>query len=339
MLREVFGLQAQLLAAAFLGIRARRPGAVAEEVQKALNQDRSIVRSWLFRGTIHLVAADDLRWLLSLLGPTFARGSSSRQAQLGLTDEIKLRGVRALREILAGAGPLTRAELVDALSVRGIILERGSQAPIHLIRLAALEGHLCLGPERGDGQQSYVLLDDWIPASKEISRGEALRRLAVRYFSAYGPATIEDLAAFSGLNLSDAGEAARLARSQLRQVTVGAEPAWMARRSEISELAGTPIAVRLLPAFDAYLLGYRRRHLAVPEALQARLQRGGGWIHPLMVVNGKGVASWTLKRTGKRAVIAVEPLTPIRSAVRNGLGLEVDDISRFLDLPITLELL
>lgn len=82
-LRLVFGLQAQLLSAAYLGVRARSRGLVVDDINQALAQDRSIVRSWLFRGTLHVVAADDLRWLVRLLGPVFARGSISRQEKLG----------------------------------------------------------------------------------------------------------------------------------------------------------------------------------------------------------------------------------------------------------------
>ncbi|HEY0492355.1 MAG TPA: winged helix DNA-binding domain-containing protein [Candidatus Dormibacteraeota bacterium] len=336
-LRRVFGLQAQLLSAAYLGVRVRSRGLLVDDISRALARDRSIVRSWLFRGTLHLVAADDLRWLVRLLGPVFARGSGSRQAQLGLTGDIKARGVNALRRILAGAGPLTRGELVDRLSSAGIVLDPKSQAPIHLIRLAALQGILCLGPDRPDGKQTYVLLDDWVPASKGIKREAALAELALRYFRAYGPATIDDLAAFSGLTLSEAREAALLTRADLAHVTVAAKPAFIARQTDTSLVGNTHVATRLLPAFDTYLLGYRRRDLAVPAALQTRLQRGGGWLHPVMIVNGKAMAAWSLQRTAKRAAVRIESVGPIRRAILEGLKDEVADIARFLDVPTTLD--
>ncbi|HSO93339.1 MAG TPA: winged helix DNA-binding domain-containing protein [Candidatus Dormibacteraeota bacterium] len=330
MLRLVFGLQAQLLSAAGLGLRARSRGLVVDDISRALAQDRSIVRSWLFRGTLHVVAAEDLRWLVRLLGPVFARGSVSRQEQLGLTGDIKARGVNALRQILADAGPLTRDELVDRLFYQGIRLDPKSQAPIHLIRLAALQSILCLGPDRQDGKQTYVLLDDWLPASKTIKRETALAQLALRYFTAYGPATIDDLAAFSGLTLSEAREAALLARSELAEVTAAAKPAFIPRRTDTSLSGSRQVAARLLPAFDTYLLGYRRRELAVPAALRTRLQRGGGWLHAAMVVNGKAMAAWTLRRTGKLATVRIESIGPIRGTVLVGLKAEVADIARFL---------
>jgi uncharacterized protein YcaQ len=227
--------------------------------------------------------------------------------------------------------------LVDRLSSRGIVLDPKGQAPIHLIRLAALQSIICLGPDRHDGKQTYVLLDDWVPASREMKREAALAELALRYFRAYGPATIDDLAAFSGLTLSEAREAALLARGELADVTVAAKPAFMARGTDTSLTGSTQVAARLLPAFDTYLLGYRRRELAVPAALRARLQRGGGWLHPVMIVNGKAMAAWTLRRTGKVATVRIEPVAPIRSAVLDALKAEVADVARFLGVPTTLD--
>ena len=96
--------------------------------------------------------------------------------------------------------------------------------------------------------------------------------------------------------------------------------------------------VRLLPAFDAYLLGYRRRDLAAPPALQRRLQRGGGWLHPAVVVNGRAVAAWSLRKSGDRGLLQVEPFESITRAVRAGIEAEVADIRRFLDLPLALEI-
>jgi hypothetical protein len=97
--------------------------------------------------------------------------------------------------------------------------------------------------------------------------------------------------------------------------------------------------VRLLPAFDTYLLAYRRRDLAVPLPLQRRLQRGGGWIHPAVVVNGRAVAAWSLRQSARqRAQVLVEPSLPLSRAVRVGIDAEVADIGRFVDLRVTLEI-
>src|SRR5438067_12549225 len=135
------------MSAAGLGLRVRSAGLNAGTVRHALVQERSIVRTWLMRGTLHLVAADDLGWLLGLLGPIFAARNQTRLRQLGLDPELKQRGVAALRRILSN-GPLTRYQIVDQLRQAGINLDKKTQAPIHLIQQAAFQGLLCLGPDQ-----------------------------------------------------------------------------------------------------------------------------------------------------------------------------------------------
>jgi hypothetical protein len=333
-LRQVVGLQAQVLSAAALGMRARSTGLRAADVNHALNEERSIVRSWLMRGTLHVVASDDIRWLVQLLGPVFVRANATRYAQLGLDDDLRSRGVGAIRKILTDSGPITRYELVDRLRARRIGLNPKTQAPIHLIGLTALQGVLCVGPERDDGEPTYVLLDDWVPRARTPSRETALGELARRYFAAYGPAAVEDLSAWSGLPMAEARSAVAGAKASLTNVTIHGQPPFLLKdRAKRAPTIQTS-QVRLLPAFDTYLLGYRRRDLAVGPALQRRLQRGGGWLHPAVVVNGRAVAAWSLRRSGGRGVLNIEPSEPISRAIRAGIEAEVADIGRFLDLQL-----
>jgi hypothetical protein len=333
-LRQVVGLQAQVLTAAALGMRVRSTGLRAADVDRALNDERSIARSWLMRGTLHVVASEDLRWLVELLGPVFVRASSRRYAQLGLDDDLKTRGVAAIRKILTGSGPMTRYELLDRMRTRSMSLDPKTQAPIHLIGLAALQGVLCVGPERDGGKPTYVLLDDWVPRGRTPSRETALGELARRYFAAYGPAAVEDLSAWSGLSMAEARSAVAGAKASLTDVTFHGQPVFLLKdRAKRAPTIQTS-QVRLLPAFDTYLLGYRRRDLAVRPALQRRLQRGGGWLHPAVVVNGRAVAAWSLRRSGGRGVLNIEPSEPISRAIRAGIEAEVADIGRFLDLKL-----
>jgi hypothetical protein len=328
----VGGLQAQVLSAAWLGLRARSPGIKVADLDRALNEQRSIVRSWLMRGTLHVVAAPDFRWLLQLLGPVFVRAGASRRAQLGLTDTLESNGIAAIRRIVTDAGPLTRSELVDRLRKREINLDPKTQAPIHLIQLAALQGILCLGPDRDGGESTYVLLDDWVRPAAALPRDRALGELARRYFSAYGPATVEDLAAWSGISIAEARAAVAGANASLSDVTIQGKQGFILkdRRKRLPMPARSQ--VRLLPAFDTYLLGYRRRDFAVPALLQRRLQRGGGWLHPAVVVSGRAVGAWRLRKSGGRGHVEVELFGRISAAVRAGIETEVADIGRFLDL-------
>src|SRR5437763_4843334 len=113
--KEVCGIQAQDASAATLAVRARSVGLVVADVEQARMDDRSIVRTWGPRGTLHMLASDDIGWLLSLLGPVFVAGDRKRREELGLSEEICVRGMGIMRNVLASQGPLTRTELIERL--------------------------------------------------------------------------------------------------------------------------------------------------------------------------------------------------------------------------------
>lgn len=279
------------------------------------------------RGTLHLIASDDLGWMLGILGPVFAAGNKARHAQLGLDATTKSKGVDAIRRILSNEEPLTRYEIVDRLRRYGIKLDPKTQAPIHLIAFAALKGALCLGPDR-NGESTYVLIEDWVGKQRTLPEESALRELAQRYFSAYGPASLDDFVAWSGLPVPRARSAVSVAHTSLDEITIGGRTHFVPK-GRLRRSSGPP-SVRLLPAFDTYLLGYRSRELAVPAALQKRLQRGGGWLHPAVVVDGRAIGAWRITRTGTRAQVDIEDLERANTTIRKGIEAEIANIGRFL---------
>jgi hypothetical protein len=157
----VFGVNAQRSPAMMLSLRARIRGLEAADVLEAIDAKRSLVRIWAMRGTIHLMRAEDIPWLVSALSPRFIETARRRRIELGLSEDKLARGLEEIRAILARSGPLTRRELTDRLSEQGLVLDRRSQAPYHLIRYAALKGLVCIGPERPNGESTYVLLGKW----------------------------------------------------------------------------------------------------------------------------------------------------------------------------------
>lgn len=200
--REMCGIQAQEMQAAALAIRARSIGLVAADVEQARVQERSIVRTWAMRGTLHVLAGDDLNWLMPLVGPVFVAANRRRRMELGLDEDTCVRGIHIIRDVLAKQGPLARAEIVEQLAVHGLQIE--GQARPHLLARAALEGIICFGPDR-EREPTYVLLSDWLDSRGRgpvLSEDEAYRELTIRYLSAYGPATSQDQAAWSGLPIT-----------------------------------------------------------------------------------------------------------------------------------------
>jgi hypothetical protein len=286
------------------------------------------------RGTLHLVATEDVGWLLSLLGPIFVAAGRHRLAKLGLDEDAAARGVRAIREELADDGPSTREELVEGIRRRGVGIAPDSQAGYpssHLIRRAALEGILCFGPDH-DGAETYVLSSDWGVSGYTGSREEALARLARRYLAAYGPARPEDLATWSGLSIREARAAWTLGGDELAEVRVAGEPAWIpgGRSRAVRESAGDARIVRLLPHLDTYLLGYRNRDLVIAPRYTRRIQRGGGWLQPTVVLDGRVVAIWSYNDRGKRQSVVIEPFEELEPTIEPGLRAEAEDVGRFL---------
>jgi DNA glycosylase AlkZ-like len=332
--RRVGALQAQDPRALRLAIRARTTGVDALAVRRAFAEPGRLVVTWLMRGTLHAVPAGDLRWLLALLRPARSSGRTRRLA-LGLDDRLLDTALPAAVELLA-AGPLTRTELADRLRATGVPLGQG-QAPAHLLGVAAREGLVCRGPDR-DGEPTYVRLSDWLPGAEPVEpveRDAALARLAHRYLAGHGPAGPADLAAWSGLPLRDArtGLGALAAAGEAENVRIGGEPAY--------RLPGEPSpedrAVRLVPAFDEYLLGYRGRALALDAAYARRIQAGGGIVHPAVLVGGRIVGTWRQRRADGRLIVAVEPFRRLPRGTRAALAAEAADVGRFLGLTTRLE--
>jgi hypothetical protein len=300
--RSVVGIQAQQPRAGALAIRARTQGLTAADVTRALTDERSIVRTWVMRGTIHFVAADDVGWLHDLLAPLFLPGEHRALDKLGVPEADRPRAVEIIAEALSERGPLTRAELCERLERAGI--DTAGQKAAHLPRLAALEGHVCFGPPR-DGKDTYVLVEDWIGArGARIGREQALAQIARRYAAGHAPAEADDLAAWSGLRRSDA------------------RAGWQGAPAPSAEPPPDPPVVRLLPAFDSYLLGYRSRDLAVPADHEKQVWPGGGIVRPAIVANGLVVGTWS--RSGSR--VALEPF----GREPDGAAAEVADVKRFL---------
>jgi uncharacterized protein YcaQ len=319
LVRDIGGVQAQEPRAAALSIRVRTEGVDESDVERALTEERSIVRTWAMRGTIHLIASEDAGWLHDLLAPLAMPGQRRALDKLGVPERDRPRAVETIRTALAANGPLTRAELSERLERAGV--ETTGQRAAHLPRLAALEGHVCFGPRRG-GKDTYALLDDWLGPRDRLSRDNSLAELARRYLGAYGPAEPRDLAAWSGLPVRDARSAWTLVARELAEAGNG----WVLRRhaKRLHEEPPEPPLVRMLPAFDTYLLGYRTRATAVPGEHAKQVWPGGGIVRPTVLANGLAVATWSQRRSGKQLAIDVEPF-----GTAPDTDAEIADLRRF----------
>lgn len=326
LVRRLCGVQAQVLSAAGLALRARTTGLVAADVDRARLDERSIVRTWAMRGTLHLIAAEDVSWLVPLVASSSLPDARRRLARLGVNPDASAKAIRLIGRMLEIDGPLTRAEVAERLARRGIPTE--GQGPYHLLRLAGLEGVACFGPDRGS-EPTLVLLRDWVGSERAREGTASLGELARRYLAAHGPADPADLAAWSGLTLAGAREGWRQIESELAEVAVGNRGAWMLR-SQAGRGTRRKV-VRFLPSFDPYVLGYRSREFAVPRAHARRVHPGGGIVHPVVIADGRAVGTWDSRRRGPRVVVTITPFDRMDPSVERSLHAEARDVGRFLD--------
>jgi hypothetical protein len=308
-----------------LALRARSRGLGAREVAGALQEDRSIVRTWAMRGTLHLLTADDYHWIVTLTAETSLPGAHRRLAQLGVTGDQPARAVRAIERMLAADGPLTRAEIAERLARLGIRTE--GQAAIHLIRLAALEGVLCYGPD-GPGKPTFALVRDWLHSGRPRDRNSAPGELASRYLVAHGPAAPEDFASWSGLRAAVARAAWSQVSGTLQEVEAPGGSLWMLRSQRRAAAAS---AVRLVPAYDPYLLGWRTRQLSVPRRHQRDVFPGGGLLRPTVVADGLAVGTWAVSRRGSPSKLSIRPFSRLAPALRGAVAADAEEVGGFLD--------
>lgn len=340
LVKDLCGFQAQEATAAALAMRVRSPGLLAADVEHARVEERTVVRTWGLRGTLHLLATEDLGWLLPLLGPVFVAAGRRRREDLGLHDEIYARSLPVLRDLLANRGPSTRTEIVEKLAAHGIRLE--GQARPHFLGRAALEGLICLGAERG-AEPTYVLLSQWIDRKQmggNLPETDAYVELTRRYLLAYGPATPKDQAAWSGLPASKIKVAWQQIADELVEVDIDGRTAWMLKAQEfwLDEPGPPAPIVRLLPRFDVYLLGYHDRDLAVATQYARRINAGGGILHPTVLIDGRIVGLWKSQKKKNELAVTVEPFEPLAPQVARGMEAEVADLARFQGMQARLEI-
>ncbi|HMI81337.1 MAG TPA: crosslink repair DNA glycosylase YcaQ family protein, partial [Solirubrobacterales bacterium] len=155
---RLLAVQGQDPRGARLAVRARTSGVTAADVDRALSEERSLLITWLNRGTLHLVRSEDYPWLHALTTPPLFTSAARRLRQEGVSPEAADRGVKTIERALVEEGPLTRLQLRERLERAGT--PSAGQALIHLLFLATLRGVAVRGPMAGK-EHAYALVRDW----------------------------------------------------------------------------------------------------------------------------------------------------------------------------------
>jgi hypothetical protein len=296
--RALVAMQAQDYSSALLAIGTRLPGSSLADIERALAEHR-IVRTWAMRGTIHFLAAEDVRWILELLAPRILGSTAGRDRQLGHDADTYLRSRKLLENALQSGKQLPRDEVYAVLE-QGKISTEG-QRGYHILWQLGLQGIICFGLHVGK-QPTFTLFEDWAAQSGRPGRGAALAELALRYFNSRGPATVQDFANWAKLPLTEARSGLEANAAELQRLNQNGETYWMSKT--LSEVADATAAF-LLPAFDEYLLGYKDRSAVLAAEHANKVVPGGnGMFLPMMVLNGRIVGTW--KRTLKKKSVQIE---------------------------------
>jgi hypothetical protein len=312
---RLLAVQGQDPRGARLAIRSRTTGLSAADVDRAFTDDRSIVITWLNRGTLHLVRSEDYPWLRALTTPPLFTSVDRRLRRLGVSPGAAERGVAAIERSLASDGPLTRAQLKDRIAAARVPTE--SLALAHVLMLACIRGIAVRGPMQGK-HHAYALVRDWLGDPSPRERDGALAELARRYLAGHGPAADRDLARWAGLPLRDARAGLAAIASELTELEGG-----LVDLAGRERPAGLP-PPRLLGSFDPVLLGWTSREPLV-GAYEDRVV-ANGMFRPFALVRGRAVATWTL--SGGEVVLA--PFGRLSKADRAALETDATDVARFI---------
>ncbi|MGA7732021.1 MAG: winged helix DNA-binding domain-containing protein [Chloroflexia bacterium] len=340
------GLHAQVMSSAELAAGVRREGGTLDDVRKALWEDRTLVKTWAMRGTLHLLTSEEMPLYIK----AFRTRTGYRKAVWLKYFNITLDEIDALidgvREALDGRC-LTRQELAEeVVRVTGKpqLAERLRSGWGEFLKPAAFMGYLSFGPSQGQNV-TFVRPDQWIGASNwpepdEQESSEALVELLRRFLSTYGPATRDDFARWFGVQPADVRPAFAALAPDLTEVDVEGYMAW-ALTPCLDEMKGqsrTGPLVRLLAGFDPYTVAIStpQRACLLPTGTAARVYRTAGWISPVLLVDGYVRGVWTYSRTRTELSITVDPFEPVAPKVKSGIEAEAERLADLLGGPLEL---
>ena len=325
--RWMLALQSQDLPGARWAIGLRLPDATEADVERALASGE-IVRSWPLRGTLHIVAPEDLGWMLDIAAVRQATWAAKRRRDLEITGE-QLAGAGAIAAELMGGGTAVRRDaLLSEWGARGI--PTTGQRGYHLLWNLAHEKLIVFGPPDAK-QPTFALFEEWVTEHRRLSGDEALAEFASRYFRSHGPATERDFAWWAGITLGDARKGIAAAVG-LERREFGGVAHYLAEGLEPAASG-----VHALPGFDEYMLGYQDRSPALAPEFAPRIVPGSnGMFLPTVVVDGEVVGTWKRTEGAKKVTVDLSEFTGMTKKGHAGFERALRRYGRFIGKPAEL---
>ena len=330
--RDVCGMQAQFMSAAFLQFWTRNHGIAQNAIERALWQERSLVRTSLMRQTLHLVPADQFSVYIAALRSSRVRAVLRIMARFRISrDEAEdLTGL--ILEALS-SGPSSRVAIQAAVRPKVSKRVRAWMDKVwSIVRIPIAEGLICYSPSEGN-EATFIRVDQWLGKQAPVAEQPARMELLRSYLRAYGPATLSDFAHWSGMSAGEVRTLPRLLAADLEEVETEKRVSLvLCRDVDLLQARhnnkGTD-SIRLLPHFDPYLLAHRGKDHLVDSRHYKRVYRNQGWISPVLLINGRVAGVWTHKRQATNLTITIEPFGKLSPMVRRAIAREAEDLSRF----------
>ena len=323
-------VQAQDFLGSLWAIGCRLPGITDESVEQAI-ADRTILRTWPMRGTLHLIPAEDARWMVNLMAPRSISRAQGRYRKAGLDEDIFARAREIIIRALEGDKKQTRNDLYRLLEAGGIDTEDGRG--LQIIGYLAQEGLICFGSRDGK-QATFVLLDEWAPDQRTLTQSEALAEVALRYFSSHGPATIQDFVWWTGLTTSEARSGLESVKSQFVQETI--KDITYYYNEQVDEYSEYSLSVHLLPAYDEFMVGYKDRSAALNQH-SMWLSSPENHLRPIILIDGQVTGSWKRSFQNSEVLIETRLIRSLSVSENEKLLDTTQRYEKYLGMPVVLE--
>lgn len=323
-------LQAQDYSAAKWALGLRVKNSTDGDIERAFNEGR-ILRTHVMRPTWHFVMPEDIRWMQELTAPRVKALLAHYNRKLELDDELFARSNAAIVGALQGHTYLTRQELKAILTETGI--KTDVQRLAHIIVWAELAGLICSGPRRGR-QFTYALLEERVAKAKDLSRDEALAKLALTYFTSHGPAQLKDFSWWSGLASKDARHALDSIKQELEQATLNGKRYWFSD-SSIAMAQGSPSAF-LLSIYDEYTIAYKdRSDISEVRDIERMISRGNA-LTAVIILDGRVAGTWNKTLKKNTVEIWLHPFRKFSADEQEALEAAADRYGKFVGIPSVL---
>jgi hypothetical protein len=339
--RDVCGVQAQVMSAAYLQLWTRNHAITRPQIENALWKTRTLVKTSLMRQTLHLIPTDEFLLYIAALRPSRFAQAMRVMERFSITPAESEALIPLIMETLS-AGPLSRPAIAAAIRPKASKQVRSwMENSWSLVRLPVAEGLICYG--RGEGNEIvFIRVDHWLPNLKPklMSATEAQCALFRKYLRAYGPATLHDFSHWAGLPMQEVKPLPALLEPELTEIP-GAKKSCFLLREDVGDLNGSSqatLSIRLLPNFDSYLLAHREKDHLLSAKHYKRVYRNQGWISPVVLINGAVAGVWSHKLQGKKLLVNIEPFGKLSRGQRAGIESEAESLAGYFQTTLELKL-